>query len=364
MRYYSSTAGAMSLTVGVNATDLVLSVNSVVGLPVSFPYTLVIEPGVAGQEEIVTVTAAAGLNLTVTRGSDGTSGVAHDLGSTVRHMMTARDLRESREHEAATGAHGTTGDVVGTSDAQVLDRKTFQSTDGSTAPLTIKAQAGQTANVWEVRGSTGTLTWYVDSSTGQLRCDTVILRNSGGANLFGRVAELLPPSGKDGVVVNHTTGTTGYAWKSQKAGVNKALIDLDGNATFAALTATTGTFSGAITSPTITALSNADTALGGRVTAIESNLGSQTTFAATSASKDGKRTHWGRVNVTPNATGYATVAHGAGFTPTVVTASPEQAYFCGVDPANFTSTSFVVRLLTPSGGPAVGTYSVSFFCGE
>jgi hypothetical protein len=122
MRYYSSTAGEMTLTADVASSELTIGVDSTVGLPVSFPYTLVLDVGAAA-EEIVEVSAASGGTLTVSRGVDGTSAQAHSLGAKVRHMMTARDLRESRQHEAATVAHGVAGDVVGTSDVQTLTHK-------------------------------------------------------------------------------------------------------------------------------------------------------------------------------------------------------------------------------------------------
>lgn len=87
---------------------------------------------------------------------------------------------------------------------------------------------------------------------------------------------------------------------------------------------------------------------------------------AASTSKAGKRGHWGVATVTPDATGYATITHGAGFTPSVVVATPEFAYYCGVDQDTITATNFQVRMLTrdnPPVSPAAAT-KVSFWCGE
>lgn len=116
-RYYSSTAAATTLTSGIAAGTTTIPVAATTGFPVSYPYTLCIERGTSS-EELIEITAAAGLNLTATRGVDGTSAVAHDAGKSVEHVVSARDLREPQEHIAASSAvHGLAGTVVGTTDS-------------------------------------------------------------------------------------------------------------------------------------------------------------------------------------------------------------------------------------------------------
>jgi len=80
-------------------------------------FTVVIDPDTA-LEEIVDVTAVSTNTLTITRGIDGSTGVAHSAGAVVRHMAIGRDYREANQHiENTTTAHGITlANLVKTTD--------------------------------------------------------------------------------------------------------------------------------------------------------------------------------------------------------------------------------------------------------
>ena len=93
-RYYSSTAVATTLSASASNSDTSLTVTALSGYPAQFPYTAIIDPDTAS-EEVVTVTAASGTTLTVTRGSDGTSAVSHNAGAVFRHGVSARDFDEA-----------------------------------------------------------------------------------------------------------------------------------------------------------------------------------------------------------------------------------------------------------------------------
>lgn len=124
---YSNIAQEATLTSSISSGAVVITVSATTGFPASTPYTLAIDFDQAN-EELVSVTNVAGTTLTVTRAYDGTAGVAHDTGARIRHVHSAKDFRDSRQHEDATsGVHGVSGALVGISDAQTLTNKNLTS---------------------------------------------------------------------------------------------------------------------------------------------------------------------------------------------------------------------------------------------
>jgi hypothetical protein len=135
-RFYSSVALPTTLASSLGSSGNP-SVNSITGLPSSYPYTVLIDWGLSSQEAISVTSAPTGTGpyaLPCTRGIDGTTAQSHAQGAIVVHGVSAEDYNEPQVH-IATGTSGSAypnvihglangSSVVGTTDTQTLSNKT------------------------------------------------------------------------------------------------------------------------------------------------------------------------------------------------------------------------------------------------
>lgn len=93
-RFYSATAVATTLDAPISNSATTITVTALSGYPARLPWTALIDQDTPF-EEVIEVTNVSGTTLTVVRGVDGTSPVAHNAGAIFRHGVSARDFDES-----------------------------------------------------------------------------------------------------------------------------------------------------------------------------------------------------------------------------------------------------------------------------
>lgn len=187
VRFYSSVATEKTLSGTITAGATSMTVSNTIGLPSSFPYTLAVDYETVS-EELVEVTSAAGSLLTITRAIDGTSATSHTAGARVRHVTSARDFSDSRNHEnASNGVHGLSvgEDLVGTTKVQTLSNKTVVDLQGTLLNPDITINGTTTTSITRTPAGSGTVN-AVELVNGTAQ--TFALTNDGNTKIRNTVA--------------------------------------------------------------------------------------------------------------------------------------------------------------------------------
>jgi hypothetical protein len=146
-RKYSSRSQQTTLSAGLTSSGTSATVVSAISLlggttiAANETFTIVIDPDTA-LEEIVDIKSTSGNpvsgnTLTIERGVDGSTGIAHSAGAVVRHMAIGRDYREANLHiENTTTAHGLTiANVLETTDTDMITTGMLQASSVTTAKI-------------------------------------------------------------------------------------------------------------------------------------------------------------------------------------------------------------------------------------
>ena len=200
-------------------------------------FTVVLDPDTA-LEEIVDVSAVSTNTLTIVRGRDGSSGVAHSAGAVVRHMAIGRDYREANEHiENTTTAHGITlANLVKTTDTGTVTSTMI--TDGTIVNADINASAAIADTKLATISTASKVSNSATTATSANTASAIVARDASGnfiagtitANLTGNVTGTV--SGNAGTVTNGVyTTDTGTVTSTMIA--NGTIVDADINASAA-----------------------------------------------------------------------------------------------------------------------------------
>jgi hypothetical protein len=200
-RYYSSVAQRTSLTADITNSQTTIVVNAVTGFPASFPYTLILDQDTIN-EEVIEVASRSGTTLTVTRGVDGTSAVAHSAGAVVNHGVSARDFEEPNAFLNAGTLPLVTakGDILVATASGTVDNVAV-GTNGQTLVADSTAASGvkwAAAAAGATGGGTDQIFWQNDQTV----TTNYTITSSKNAGSFG------PITISNGVTVTVPNGTT------------------------------------------------------------------------------------------------------------------------------------------------------------
>jgi hypothetical protein len=209
-RKYSSRAQQTTLSSGITSGDVSMTVGSGANLmggktpAVGETYTVVIDPDTAVEEIVDVSNYASGNTLTIARGIDGSTAVAHSAGAIVRHMVIGRDLTEANTHtENTTTAHGVTlANIIKTTDTGTVTSTMIL--DGTILNADINASAGIADTKLATISTASKVSNSATTAASANTASAIVARDASGNFTAGTVTANLT-----GNVTGNVTGSSG-----------------------------------------------------------------------------------------------------------------------------------------------------------
>ena len=254
-RKYSSRAQQTTLSSGITSIATTMTVGSGANLmggktpAVGQTYTVVIDPDTALEEIVDVSNYASGNTLTIARGIDGSTGVAHSAGAIVRHMVIGRDLTESNDHiENTTTAHGITlANIVKTTDTGTVTSTMIL--DSTIVNADINTSAGIVDTKLATIATAGKVSNSATTATSTNTASAIVARDASNNFVAGTITAALTGNVTGNVTGNLTGNVTGNVSGSSGSTTGNAAtatalatgrtISLTGD-----VTGTTGSFDG------------------------------------------------------------------------------------------------------------------------
>jgi hypothetical protein len=151
-REYKGAATPCTIVTTITSSSTTILISDATNWPTG-SFSIVIDPGLAGEEKLLIASRTATTLTVTTRGYDNTTASAHTTGAIIYPVPTAIDFDEANSHvNASTGVHGLTGAVVGTTDTQSLTNKALSDStttivDVSDATKAIKFDIAGTTSI-------------------------------------------------------------------------------------------------------------------------------------------------------------------------------------------------------------------------
>lgn len=126
---HSGSAGPTTLATPLTASGTSIVLTDGTGYPTGVvgSFVITIDRGTANEERILCATRSGNTVAVTTRGWDGSTAREHAALAVVEHTWSQTEADQANAHSSDTAAHGTDGDIVGTTDTQSLSNKTLAS---------------------------------------------------------------------------------------------------------------------------------------------------------------------------------------------------------------------------------------------